>query len=133
MPIAVFSNFCESKSNTIILLYFFSLSIQHIIICYHYGIPVTDEGLTCAMAGALCHNQASCVDYEQGDMCCICKQGYFGNGITCMKESKTGYNYCVNVTNNIVHNQALIYYFMCIMQFYNFGPQIYVSNVLLQC
>ncbi|XP_050523369.1 nidogen isoform X2 [Daktulosphaira vitifoliae] len=46
-----------------------------------------DEGLTCAVAGALCHNQASCVDYEQGDMCCICKHGFFGNGVTCIKDN----------------------------------------------
>lgn len=51
-----------------------------------FVILLVDEGLTCAVAGALCHNQASCVDYEQGDMCCICKPGYFGNGITCIKE-----------------------------------------------
>ncbi|XP_071454679.1 nidogen-like isoform X2 [Hetaerina americana] len=40
---------------------------------------------TCATGGTVCHNKASCVDFESG-FCCECTNGYYGNGINCLKE-----------------------------------------------
>ncbi|XP_047002161.1 nidogen isoform X1 [Schistocerca americana] len=41
---------------------------------------------SCAQQGiTTCHSHATCLDYETG-FCCTCNEGYYGNGIHCLKE-----------------------------------------------
>ncbi|XP_060821543.1 nidogen-like isoform X2 [Bombus pascuorum] len=37
----------------------------------------------CRIGATTCHSRATCVDYEVG-FCCHCKQGFFGNGKSCL-------------------------------------------------
>lgn len=61
---------------------------------YHDNVPlfyVTDRDSsdvkTCVSSSTVCHSQAQCIDNDQG-FCCVCRDGYYGNGRTCLKEGK---------------------------------------------
>ncbi|KAK9309648.1 hypothetical protein QLX08_000853 [Tetragonisca angustula] len=43
----------------------------------------TNQVVNCRTGATTCHNRATCVDYEVG-FCCHCKQGFFGNGKSCL-------------------------------------------------
>ena len=45
---------------------------------------------SCSSYGAVCHSSARCVDYEEG-FCCECEEGFYGNGINCIKNSKVSF------------------------------------------
>ncbi|XP_064121496.1 nidogen-like isoform X3 [Macrobrachium nipponense] len=42
---------------------------------------------SCASSGSVCHSNAICKDYDRG-FCCSCQDGYFGNGINCLKKEE---------------------------------------------
>lgn len=42
---------------------------------------------TCAVARPTCHSNAECTDDSTG-YCCVCKSGYYGNGVNCLLEGK---------------------------------------------
>uniref|UniRef100_A0A8D8XMX9 Nidogen-1 n=1 Tax=Cacopsylla melanoneura TaxID=428564 RepID=A0A8D8XMX9_9HEMI len=42
---------------------------------------------TCVTAATKCHSQAECNDDVTG-FCCVCKPGYYGNGVNCLPEDK---------------------------------------------
>ncbi|XP_043521390.1 nidogen isoform X4 [Frieseomelitta varia] len=43
----------------------------------------TNQVVNCRTGATTCHNRATCIDYEVG-FCCHCKQGFFGNGKSCL-------------------------------------------------
>ncbi|KAG7213656.1 hypothetical protein KM043_002901 [Ampulex compressa] len=45
-------------------------------------VAVSNQTPSCRTGATTCHSKATCVDYEVG-FCCMCKQGYFGNGKSC--------------------------------------------------
>ncbi|XP_046389156.1 nidogen-like isoform X2 [Ischnura elegans] len=47
--------------------------------------PLEREAESCAAGGTVCHIKATCIDYDPG-FCCHCQNGYYGNGINCLKE-----------------------------------------------
>ncbi|XP_063236036.1 nidogen isoform X2 [Bacillus rossius redtenbacheri] len=40
---------------------------------------------TCVHGATVCHSKSRCVDHATG-FCCSCKSGYYGNGLTCLKD-----------------------------------------------
>ncbi|XP_075224050.1 nidogen isoform X2 [Lycorma delicatula] len=40
---------------------------------------------SCVTSSTVCHSQAQCVDKNSG-FCCICRDGFYGNGRTCLKD-----------------------------------------------
>lgn len=47
----------------------------------------TSQPLSCASGGRLqCHSMATCEDTQDG-FCCKCKDGYYGNGYSCIKNT----------------------------------------------
>lgn len=50
-------------------------------------IEETAQPLTCASGGRLqCHSSATCQDVQDG-FCCKCKDGFYGNGLSCIRNS----------------------------------------------
>lgn len=50
-----------------------------------YGSVSTSEPTTCDDGGRLrCHTSARCEDGPTG-YCCFCKDGFYGNGLSCLK------------------------------------------------
>ncbi|CAB3388254.1 Hypothetical predicted protein [Cloeon dipterum] len=43
---------------------------------------------TCAFGASECHSKAECVNYPDG-FCCLCQDGYYGNGKNCLQDVDT--------------------------------------------
>jgi len=53
--------------------------------CSYFSVTISHGEMSCSTAFSLCHSQATCVDTNQ-KFCCICRKGFYGNGLNCLKE-----------------------------------------------
>ena len=81
----------DQKIGSYHLMYSFSRSTLKIMKKKSFFVFLVEEltwfaNDTCSSSGVtLCHSKAQCLDEAEG-FCCICKDGYYGNGFTCLKQ-----------------------------------------------